>query len=453
MKTVESLSGLEALENQIRAVKPQLHYWRGIACGQTSRSERRSHYSATLLLAALFVYALTPARPSQAARFVCSSGDVACLITAINMANANGEANTITLRAGTYTLTAVDNITEGLPDERNGLPSITSTLILRGAGPGSTILQRAATVTFRLLHIAASGTLTLEGLTLQGGRCLACLGGGAVRNLGTLTLRHSVVRRNNSDEFNGGPGGGLQNLGTATLTHCAVTDNINANSSGGGVDNEGTMTIHRCTFTNNSALEGQGGGIQNRGTLLLTASALNDNVSHAGGGILNRGVLMMMNSTVTGRQWDGLFNSGTATVLNSTIAGNVRGVTNGGTGTVVLLNALLAGNFFSGNNDDCGGSLTSLGHNLIGDPTGCTITLQPSDLTGDPGLDAFTDDGTPGNGHFPLLSISQAIDEADNATCFRTDQLGKQRVGPCDIGAISFRNKDDRGREEQDDDQ
>jgi hypothetical protein len=158
MKTVESLSErLEALENQIRGVKRRPHHRHGIVCGQTWRSERRSHYSATLLLAALFVYALTPARPSVAARFVCSSGDVACLITAINTANANGEANTITLRAGTYTLTT------------DRLPTITSTLILRGAGPDTTILTLQLPFTvpeFPLLDIAASGTLTIEGLTL-----------------------------------------------------------------------------------------------------------------------------------------------------------------------------------------------------------------------------------------------------------------------------------------------
>ena len=72
------------------------------------------------------------------------------------------------------------------------------------------------------------------------------------------------------------------------------------------------------------------------------------------------------------------------------------------------------------------GVVTSLGHNLIGDPTGCTITLQPSDLTGDPGLDAFTDNGRPGNGHFPLLPTSQAIDAGSDAVCPRTDQLGQR---------------------------
>ena len=82
--------------------------------------------------------------------------------------------------------------------------------------------------------------------------------------------------------------------------------------------------------------------------------------------------------------------------------------------------------------------VTSLGHNLIGDPTGCTITLQRSDLTGDPGLDAFTDDATPGNGHFPLLPTSQAIDAGNTAVCPSTDQLGQRRIGRCDIGAIRF---------------
>src|SRR4051812_25456298 len=54
--------------------------------------------------------------------------------------------------------------------------------------------------------------------------------------------------------------------------------------------------------------------------------------------------------------------------------------------------------------------VTSLGNNLIGNPAGCDVSLQPGDLTGDPGLDVFTDDGTPGSGHFPLLPTSQAID-------------------------------------------
>ena len=135
--------------------------------------------------------------------------------------------------------------------------------------------------------------------------------------------------------------------------------------------------------------------------------------------------------------------------------GRVGGIEN--SGTLLLQNTIIANNETSGGflSPDCFGPVTSLGNNLIGAPTatGCTITLEPSDLTGDPGLGTFTDNGTPGNGHFPLLSSSQAIDAGNNAVCFRRDQLGRRRVGPCDIGAIAFRDKDDRRQEEEDDQQ
>jgi hypothetical protein len=119
-------------------------------------------------------------------------------------------------------------------------------------------------------------------------------------------------------------------------------------------------------------------------------------------------------------------------------------------GTVLLQNTLLARNN-AGRGPDCSGTVTSLGNNLIGDPTGCTITLQPSDLTGDPGLDAFTDNGRPGNGHFPLLPTSPAIDAGSDAVCPRRDQLGQRRIGPCDIGAIRFLDEDDRQHDKEDD--
>ena len=110
---------------------------------------------------------LGPWHSGQAAEFTCAGGDVTCLIAAINAANANGEANTITLAVGTYTLTAVDNETAG----PNGLPSITSTMTIQGAGAETTIIERAVSApAFRLLYIGPDGGLTLEGLTLTGGR-------------------------------------------------------------------------------------------------------------------------------------------------------------------------------------------------------------------------------------------------------------------------------------------
>src|SRR4030095_14476656 len=99
-------------------------------------------------------------------------------------ANANGDANTITLEAGTYTLTTVDNNTQG----RNGLPSITAGPTITGAGGDTTMMERAADAPpFRLLHVAATGVLTLERLTLRGGD-LADQPGGGIYIRGSLTL-------------------------------------------------------------------------------------------------------------------------------------------------------------------------------------------------------------------------------------------------------------------------
>jgi hypothetical protein len=97
-------------------------------------------------------------------------------------------------------------------------------------------------------------------------------------------------------------------------------------------------------------------------------------------------------------------------LINSTVADNVAdcGVfainsalfTQQGA-TTILANTIIANNTSTEFTEDCTGPTTSLGNNLIGDLTGCAIVLQPSDLTGDPGLGPFTDNGTPGNAHFP----------------------------------------------------
>ena len=392
----------EQLKHQTQALARQARWWRGIACG----------------LGLLGLVSLAP--PSQAADFACPAGDVACLIDAINQANAHGEANTITLAAGTYTLTATDNVTDGA----NGLPSVTSTLTIRGAEETTTILERATTAPgFRPLHVAGPGILTLERLTIRGGIggviSLFSTAGGGILSRGTLTLIHSTVADNRVPGPSGGSGGGIYNMGTLTLTHSALVRNeVNGvfAAGGGGVANVGTLTLTQSSLAQNvvnGVFSTRGGSIDNLGTLTLTNSTIADNTSI---GIMNfDGVLIL---------------------LNSTLAHNVRGgIDTSGTSTVTLQNTILA---LTETESDCQGSITSLGNNVLGDPTGCDITLLDSDLTGDPGLDTFTDDGTPGNGHFPLLPTSQAIDAGNDAACPPTDQLGQPRVGPCDIGAIEF---------------
>jgi hypothetical protein len=169
-------------------------------------------------------------------------------------------------------------------------------------------------------------------------------------------------------------------------------------------------------------------------------------------GILNSGELQIVNSTIARNsripgevRGGGIDNLGTLKITNSTIIEN-RGASGGifNLGIVELQNTILAGNTSAGSivfdrGPDCVGSLVSLGNNLVGDPTGCDIMLQETDVTGDPGLREYTEDvSVPGSGHYPLLSDSPAIDLGNSEVCPETDQLGNQRIGICDIGAIEF---------------
>jgi len=459
----------------------------------------------------MVILGLALARPSvvRAKTFHCSAGDVQCLIAAIKEANTNGTTNRIRLEAGTYTLTAVDNDMDG----PNGLPSITSprALTIQGAGAESTILARDTSAPgFRLFHVAATGALTLHGLT--GRRGEAFLGGG-IWNRGTLLLHHTMLASNvatgSLDPEAGAAGGGIYNVdgqvmlidstvaenqttgdfmvnggglwngGTLTITHSILTKNAARGKygSGGAIFNQGTATITKSTLAANAVETGRGGaggGITNLGALTISSSTLAtnsaDGLAEFGGGIDNHGTLTISSSTLAANSARGFFfaygggisNSGTLTISNSTVAGNSVGEdfpAGGGLfndGMATLQNTILASNT-SASGPDCFGPVTSLDHNLIGDAMDCAVTRGSHDLTGDPGLGDFRDDGTPGHGHFPLLPTSQAIDAGNDVVCPRRDQRGQRRVNIrgvgtsiCDMGAIEFHPRGEAPGEESD---
>lgn len=467
----------------------------------------------TIFISILYiVFTLITPRIVNAAVFNIPSGNVNALINAINEANSNGEDDTIKLKAGTYTLTSVDNNTDGA----NGLPSISSKITINGAGADSTIIERQRNPEdpfnrsfpfFRIFHVATGSTLTLKKVTIKGG--IEEFGGGILILTGsTLNIFNSSITDNIAD---GGGGGGIEGgvLGAViNITDSIIARNVAAGPAGcGGISGFVTITnsiitmnhgelgggicgivkISNSIISHNTADE-DGGGILGGGE--IHNSSISDNFAVAGGGILSSRNLTIINSNISDNIGDaegggGIFNSGTLAILNSTLAKNtsigslggaIRNAFNGSVsivnstisenksigdfaaggifnfdGSVEIINTIVAGNKHEEHFDseslisdsDCRGEVTSLGNNIIGDTTGCTITLQPSDLTGNPGLGDFTDNGTPGNGHFPLLATSQAIDAGNNDVCLNdpiltTDQIGNPRFGICDIGSIEF---------------
>jgi hypothetical protein len=197
-----------------------------------------------------------------------------------------------------------------------------------------------------------------------------------------------------------------------------------------------------------------GGAIlANGGALVITDSAFTQNVggaiiigSTATATITN--TTFARNATITlGTNFMAIQNVGVLHLYSDTFAENSGAdgipaaftlVTAPGA-TTIMQNTLLARSLNDLGNPvpDCSGPVMSLGYNLIGDPTGCNINLQLSDLVGDPGLDTFQDNGQPGNGHFPLLPSSRAIDTGA-VPCPKWDQIGQRRIRECDTGAIAF---------------
>jgi hypothetical protein len=81
----------------------------------------------------------------QARTFQCRAGDAACLVASIKQANVQpGPQHEIRLEGGTYTLTAVENETNG----PNGLPLVTSSLVIRGTGSETTVIAHMAKASF-----------------------------------------------------------------------------------------------------------------------------------------------------------------------------------------------------------------------------------------------------------------------------------------------------------------
>jgi hypothetical protein len=179
--------------------------------------------------------------------------------------------------------------------------------------------------------------------------------------------------------------------------------------------------------------------VQN-GTATVTNSTIASNFAAGhGGNIWSNNTLNLRSSTIA---------NGSADSDNGGTAGDGGGIFIGG-GTTTSRNTVLANNIdvSSVGNEDCFGTLTSEGYNLIDESAGCTIagTTTGNILDTDPELGAFGANGglTPTYAHSaggPLEDAGNPAEPggADPLACPATDQRGEPRddaVSRCDIGA------------------
>ena len=207
----------------------------------------QKYFYVCLLLMGLAVCTLAFVRLSGAADFACQSGDESCLLRAIEAANANGEANTIALEVGTYTLEAA------VPDEDTtmgptGLPAVTGVVTIQGRGAGVTNIMRSSSDDFRLVYVGATGP---DARWVNPERRPEPGGAAGILNNGTLLITSSTLANNLQLEVRGGGAGGLRNMGTAILANSLVTGNV-AQFGTSGIENFGMLVLTKTTLADNA---------------------------------------------------------------------------------------------------------------------------------------------------------------------------------------------------------
>jgi hypothetical protein len=326
------------------------------------------------------------------------------------------------------------------------------------------------------------GTVTLNDSILAGNQTGNQSGdapGAAIRNLGTMAVRHSTVA-GNRDVVGFGA---IQNDGNMTLDQCVIADNRgniwntgtltmaactvagNAAVGGAGLVNTSRATVSDSTFLNNSSEVGGGAIAQYNGAMFVSGSTIAGNTSatYGGGIVVTDGQFSLTNSTVSGnigRQGGGISygrSGGVPPVLevtNSTITLNrTTGTFMGGGGILIatdsqatralIRNTIIAGNQTLVRGRDVDGPVLSLGYNLVGQADGSTGWVD-TDLQGtsdhplDPVLGPLQDNGGPTFTH-ALLVGSPALDAGDPTVFNTVDQRGTVRgffARPTDIGAF-----------------
>ena len=306
-------------------------------------------------------------------------------ISAANLPENSGHADVVVVPAGIYRLTL-----PGPGEDGNGAGDLdlNDSMILVGAGPGSTVLSGEGLD--RVLDVRS--TVEIFGVTVREGRVDGDGGGILVRPSFTseLLLHRSVVVANEAE----GDGGGIATQAHLEVRDSAVLDN-RAGANGGGIGaNVGSVALTNVTLSGNRA-EGMGGGLEyaiDRATALSGMTIVFNQAGLSGGGIVSRPPLA-----------PGEF----AEVIGSIVAENLAPA-----------------------GQDCD-DIVSGGYNVLG--PGCD--RRSTDRLGEIGKVVFrvprTDLGpTPVH---ELLLNSPALDFVQS--CEAGDQVGQARQAPCDAGA------------------
>ncbi|WP_263140050.1 CSLREA domain-containing protein [Pseudomonas sp. RIT-PI-AD] len=396
---------------------------------------------------------------------------------AVAYASAQPGTHRIKLAPGTYSLSIAPARDEkGIVEENaslNGDLDVSSDLTIVGAGIGRTLID--GNFLDRLFDVQPGGRLSLERLTLRKGETTG--DGGALRNQGEALLDAVNLEGNRVLGEAPAAGGAIANLGTLSLKNSTLHDNLAfsltlGSGQGGALYNLGHLRIRDTTMEGNGSSDvadtGRGGALYNQGSADIARSAFIGNLLGGygdGAAILNAegGVLSLSNSTLSQNRPQygrGAFANGQSgspgNTFTQALLVNVSIVDNGNYGlanyaTLTVRNSLIAANRYLPDEGE------PRPHNclnqsdryqarglLLGEDGGaCNADLRVDDaLAFTQILGPLANNGGPTRTH-ALLANSPALDRGvDNCTLH--DQRGTPRmqdgngdgVAGCDLGAF-----------------
>jgi len=286
------------------------------------------------------------------------------------------------------------------------------------------------------------------------------LGGGAIRNFGSLTVFGSNLVLNQSEEG----GGAITNvdLGKLVCSNSLFSRN-KASTFGGGIYHTGnSLWVQACTFEQDTSA-GAGGAIADFGNTLIANSIFIDNNSYYGGAAYNaEGIasthqmtnnVFYNNGSNTVHNLPAIYNSSKLVMVNNSIFSRVGGgVFNNYSASNAVELAMINNIVATENQADISleGTISGVGfNNIVAGTSRCSIVNQVNgnivDATLTGSLFYSTDNQFYQYG-LSLAPYSAAIDAAiDSVASFyipTRDINDSLRDGNIDIGAVEFRTLD-----------
>jgi hypothetical protein len=249
-------------------------------------------------------YSVHPSRLALAITASLAAGQLgAATITVDTLADPGGSTE-CSLRSAISAVTgqiAVDGCLagDGLNDAIEFAPGLTGTITLASGslvvdsnvtitGPGAADLTIDANRASRVLQVQGYSTVSISGVTVQGG--YDSFGAGIYITDGYLSLQDCVIQDNQASGF----GGGIELFG-------------------------GSLDVNACTFENNAAGQHGGGLAVTRGNAYVSGSVFENNSAYLGGGAQ---VYYQQSSYVPGPQGERGSSGAYLQILDSTITGN-----------------------------------------------------------------------------------------------------------------------------------